>query len=361
MTPLTFTGLVLGENLTEPHVTIRRADEPEERIYPYLPDAALVNAVNLALLLSRPLLLMGEPGSGKSQLARALAYELYQGRPRVDGIALDYRDFYREWLIKSTSKALDGLYEYDAIARLGDAQTQQKSDSPERLAKRNYLRLGPMGDAFRRSQKPEGRVVLLIDEIDKADLDFANDLLNELDRSRFTMPETSETVAAGKDAKPIVIITSNGEKPLPDAFLRRCLFHQIAPFDQPRLREIVRRRFATELPENAILTDQATRLFVDIRAEIEKNKISTGKNVSTAEFLDWFSALHYYRNLGDHDPALTPEAARLRDEARRLDGSLSQIPFRQVLFKHQTTWLEFEKRTVPVPLPNVPGNALANA
>src|SRR6266700_732455 len=205
-------------------------DANGQLLYPYLPDDALVEAVNLAIYLKRPLLIKGEPGCGKTRLARAVAYEL--NLP------------YESWHIKSTSRARDGLYTYDTVGRLRDAQLAiagrmieediHRIDDPE-----YYVKWGPLGNAFYNEQ----RTVVLIAEIDKADIDFPNDLLLELDERRFVVEETGQKIQAKERAEPIVFITSNDEKDLPDAFLRRCLFHYIEFPRLERLVEIVKLHF----------------------------------------------------------------------------------------------------------------------
>ena len=188
-------------------------DSNGQLLYPYLPYEELIEAVNLAIYLERPLLLKGEPGCGKTRLAGAVAYEL--------GLPLE------AWYIKSTTQAKDGLYTYDAVTRLRDAQLAaagriiKDEDIPRISDPATYVQWGPIGRAFQNDQ----RTVVLIDEIDKADIDFPNDLLLELDQQKFIVNETQGEIVA--KAAPIVFITSNDEKDLPDAFLRRCLFHYV--------------------------------------------------------------------------------------------------------------------------------------
>ncbi len=216
-------------------------------------------AVNAAVTLERPLLVKGEPGTGKTELARQVATAL----------GLDII----EWHVKSTTKAQQGLYEYDAVSRLRDSQL-----GDERVHDvANYIRKGKLWQAF----DADKRVVLLIDEVDKADIEFPNDLLRELDRMEFHVYETGETIQAKQ--RPVVIITSNNEKELPDAFLRRCFFHYIQFPDQETLRKII----AVHHPDikNALLTTAMTQ-FYEIR-----DQAGLKKKPSTSEVLDWLKLL----------------------------------------------------------------------
>ncbi len=216
-------------------------------------------AVNAAITLERPLLVKGEPGTGKTVLALQVAKAL--SMPLI------------EWHIKSTTKAQQGLYEYDAVSRLRDGQL-----GDERVKDiRNYIKRGKLWEAFSMPERP----VLLIDEIDKADIEFPNDLLQELDRMEFFVYETGETIKAAN--RPVVIITSNNEKELPDAFLRRCFFHYIK-FPDP---ETMKRIVAVHFPGlKARLVSEALRLFYEIR-EVPGLK----KKPSTSELLDWLKLL----------------------------------------------------------------------
>jgi len=225
----------------------------------YLTNDALEAAVNAALALERPLLVRGEPGTGKTLLAEAVAEAL--------SIKLI------TWNVKSTTRAQDGLYVYDTVQRLYDSRF---GDGDIRDIRR-YIKLGPLGTAVR---APE-RVVLLIDEIDKADLEFPNDLLHELDRMRFSIVETGDEVVAAQ--RPVVIITSNNEKELPDAFLRRCVFHFIDFPDQDFMRRVV----GVHHPDlDQALTEQALQAFFDIRS-----MRGLRKRPSTSELIDWLAVL----------------------------------------------------------------------
>ena len=216
-------------------------------------------AVNAAITLERPLLVKGEPGTGKTMLALEVAQAI--GVPLI------------EWHIKSTTKAQQGLYEYDAVSRLRDSQL-----GDERVKEiRNYIRRGKLWDAF----EMESRPVLLIDEIDKADIEFPNDLLQELDCMEFFVYETGETIQARH--RPIVIITSNNEKELPDAFLRRCFFHYIKFPEPETMQEIVDVHFPGL---KSRLVSEALNVFYDIR-EVPGLK----KKPSTSELLDWIKLL----------------------------------------------------------------------
>jgi MoxR-like ATPase len=225
----------------------------------YLTSDALEAAVNCALALERPLLVKGEPGTGKTLLAESIASAL-------DAPLLT-------WHVKSTTRAQDGLYVYDTVARLYDSRF---GDGDVRDIRR-YIRFGPLGEAFRSNQ----RVVLLIDEVDKADLEFPNDLLHELDRMRFRVSETGDEVAAQQ--RPVVIITSNNEKELPDAFLRRCVFHFIDFPDLNLMRRIVDVHHPG-LPH--ALADQCLEVFFELR-----NMTRLRKRPSTSELVDWIAVL----------------------------------------------------------------------
>ena len=225
----------------------------------YVASEELMRAVNIAMVLQKPLLIKGEPGTGKTVLAEAIAKSL--GKELII------------WNIKSTTKAQDGLYVYDVVQRLYDSQFGGEGvDDIEK-----YVKLGKLGEAF----TADDQVILLIDEIDKADLEFPNDLLWELDRMEFHIPETGRTVTAKH--RPIVIITSNAEKELPDAFLRRCVFHYIEFPDRELMAEIVNVHFQ-DLDQH--LLDQVLEAFYRIRSlpQIKKKP-------STSEIIDWIQAL----------------------------------------------------------------------
>ena len=241
----------------------------------------LLSAVNIAVTLQNPLLIKGEPGTGKTMLAQAVSEAL--GKRLII------------WNVKSTTKAQDGLYVYDVVQRLYDSQFG--NEGVDNIAK--YIKLGKLGEAF----QSEEQVVLLIDEIDKADLEFPNDLLWELDQMEFYIPETKETIRAKQ--RPIVIITSNAEKELPDAFLRRCVFHYIEFPEQEQMEKIIRVHF-DHLEDDLVCQALAAFYWVRELRGIEKKP-------STSELVDWLRAMV----AGGIDPA------RIQ----------SEIPFAGVLLK----------------------------
>src|SRR5512144_2157094 len=225
----------------------------------YVATEDLKVALNASIELERPLLIKGEPGTGKTMLAIEVAKAL--GAPLI------------EWHIKSTTKAVQGLYEYDAVMRLRDSQL----GDPRATDIENYIKRGKMWDAFDSAQRP----VLLIDEIDKADIEFPNDLLQELDRMEFYVYELNRTIKARE--RPIVMITSNNEKELPDAFLRRCFFHYIRFPDEATMQAIIEAHYPAIKQR---LVNEALKIFYDMR-KVPGLK----KKPSTSELLDWLKLL----------------------------------------------------------------------
>ena len=225
----------------------------------YIADEEIMNVVDAAIALRRPLLVKGEPGTGKTLLAHAVAEALQM--PIVT------------WHVKSTTKAVDGLYQYDVVQRLNDS----RFGGGDVNNIRTYIRMGPIGQAFRSSE----RCVLLIDEIDKADIEFPNDLLRELDEMAFYIPELDETVEA--TCRPVIIITSNAEKELPDAFLRRCVFHYISFPKRDRMAQIVE---VHHPGLDQALLDAAFDRFFALR-----KVAGIRKRPSTSELIDWITVL----------------------------------------------------------------------
>ena len=281
-------------------------DKNSDPIYPYIPDRRLVEAVNVAIFLNRPLFIRGEPGSGKTRLAQAVAYDLELPIER--------------WHVKSTSQARDGLYSYDTVGRLRDAQLAVTADrsnkKPDRYSvdPNKYVRFGPLGRAFLNEQ----RTVLLIDEIDKADIDFPNDLLLELDERYFTVEETGKVHRARHS--PIIIITSNDERSMSDAFLRRCIFHFIPFPSQDSLEEILQARF----PQVRLgLCKKAVHRFIDLRKKMDNHLGGQKKRVSTSELIDWVEVLSH------------------QDEEKALGMLDDSLPFPGVLLKSWEDHLTF--------------------
>lgn len=281
-----------------------------EDIAPYFPSQELQDAIEYARILQRPLLLRGEPGCGKTRVAQALAFELYHDKGKDN-----YRNHYFEWFIKSTTKAKEGLYHFDHLQRLRDVQATQEKPLTD------YRRFGPLGKAFL-SSKADAPSVLLIDEIDKADIDFPNDLLLELDEKRFYIEETDEEIRA--EYPPIVIITSNDEKELPNAFLRRCVFHYIdfpGPDDLLRIAkarvQAQEKELQKALPD--ALVENIVQRFSDLYKTM-KSSPNTDKTPSTSELLDWLRVIHYYH---------------LTDKLPLTDGKLpdDRLPYPEVLLK----------------------------
>jgi MoxR-like ATPase len=263
----------------------------------YVATEDLTVAVNAAVTLERPLLVKGEPGTGKSVLAEEIARSL--NAPLIT------------WHIKSTTKAQQGLYEYDAVSRLRDSQLGDSRVSDIR----NYIKRGKLWDAF----AAEARPVLLIDEIDKADIEFPNDLLLELDRMEFFVYETGETIRATR--RPIVVITSNNEKELPDAFLRRCFFHYIKFPDAETMARIVEVHYPGIKHR---LVEEALKIFFDVR-EVPGLR----KKPSTSELLDWLKLL-LSEDIG-------PEKLRERDTRKLIP------PLHGALLKNEQDVSLFEK------------------
>jgi MoxR-like ATPase len=251
----------------------------------YLPDAGLVDAVNVALLLGQPLLVTGEPGTGKTQLAGAVAYQLGLDEPLL-------------FETKSTTTARDLFYTFDHVGRFRSAQSGGVVDV------RNFLSFNALGEAILRAQDPDTvrhivsnnfplcpprRSVVLIDEIDKAPRDFPNDILNEIDRLFFRIPELYGEVVEVRDERyrPILILTSNSEKSLPDAFLRRCIFFSIPFPDESRLQQIILKRLGERITADAALMRDSIAFLLALRSE----NVGLRKKPGTAEMLNWMAAM----------------------------------------------------------------------
>jgi MoxR-like ATPase len=286
---------VLKDNPVNGGVFEGKGDPPKKSVQkePYSADEALKEAVDLAIALGRPLLLQGEPGCGKTSLAYAVAYAL--GLP----LEINY--------IKSTSRAQDLLYNYDAVNRLYDAQVNE----PKSKDVKNYIRLAPLGRAIARAQSGR-RSVVLIDEIDKADLDFPNDLLWELDRLEFQVneaPDMKYAVGDRPELRPIVFVTHNEEKALPTAFLRRCIFHYI---EFPNTVEQLQQILGVQQIQNIELRAKAIEVILELR------KLDLSKKPGLSELLDWVGYLEAVKTPVDELDRLPNIGALLKRESDRV-------------------------------------------
>lgn len=299
----------------------------QQKIYPYDAGDELIEVVNLAIELGMPLLLEGEPGCGKSRLAHALVYE-FNYRQESNPIK------YYEWIVQSTSKAEDSLYQYDYIGRLQAAQIsgilsqkeieESSSEQKNPATSKDWVDLQALGKAFKQSQDKQEQSVVLIDEIDKADRDFPNDLLLAIESRRFFIKETGDLIQANDQAFPLIIITSNQEKNLPNAFLRRCIYHYIELPNQERLRKILTERF-TDAEQEVII--KAVDRFQEVRTSQDETKSEGEKKVSTSELIAWFKSLLKYK----------PEEiiAKLKED---------KLPHASVLLKSRTDLQDYGTR-----------------
>lgn len=286
----------------------------------YNPAPQLVEAVNIAILLGQPLLLMGEPGCGKTRLAEAVAAELHGEK---------FRDHYFRWDIKSTSRAREGIYQYDALARMYDANAGNANASRVEP----YISYGMFARAFTQPQNGNIPNILLIDEIDKADIDFPNDLLLEIEKGEFFIPELNKRVE--RKSNVIIFVTSNRERELPPAFLRRCIYHYI---NFPRYEDLVvimQAKFS--LGAGNRLVGKAVDMFLDIREKIEGQFAESEKKPSTSELLEWFRVIHHYADDDERNKAPASIKILLNTLDKYEKGTIDsiKIPFEQVLLK---TW-----------------------
>lgn len=291
-------------------------NDKRDKVSNYIISKELADAVNAAIITGRPLLLKGEPGCGKTKLGKAVAAYFFG-----DELA----KYYFEWHVKSRSNAREGAYHFDHVSRLRDATITDKDGEDNIKAKdpTNYIRLGAMGMAFK-CETPEGKFpILLIDEIDKGDIDFPNDLLLELDEMRFAINELEQKdkyISADESNRPLVIITSNNERELPPAFLRRCLYYKIPPFKSDLLGIIAgfkAKEFYEDLykgeADKKNLTEEEVKVVVSKFIEVKKSAAAT-KPPSTSELLDWLKVILYQVNA----QGKTVEDVIKDDQLRRL-------------------------------------------
>jgi MoxR-like ATPase len=302
-----------------------RPDEAARKrgVLPYLPDPNLVKAVELAMRLGRPLLLQGDPGSGKTQLAFHLAYEL----GRLNKLPPEQDWPLEIWPVQSISRARDGMYVYDAIGRLSNAQLAYLKQEEAKEVK-EFIKFGALGSAIREKDEAgniqDKRFVVLIDEIDKADIDFPNDLLWVLDKPEFQITEFGSGedawLRADKERRPIIIITSNREKELPGPFLRRCFYYFIKFPGEAELKNIL----AAHVPG---LSDKLQEVIVERFVQIKtnmKDRMGTGKVISTSELIDWATALKIFNS-----------EEEIHKKLEAMKGDLTLTPHQNALFKTQ--------------------------
>lgn len=287
----------------------------------YLPSDDLTDAVNLAMQLGRPLLIMGEPGCGKTRLAEAVAYELH---------GANMEKHYFRWDIKSTTKAKDGIYQYDALGRLYDVNIK---DEKAKDIEKYYINYGALAKAFSEAQNSNGAPnILLIDEIDKADIDFPNDLLLELENKKYIIKELDDKEVKAK-SDVLIFVTSNQEKELPPAFLRRCLYHFIEFPDKEKLELIVSKHINN-------MNDADVKKALDTFEEIRDTLDDTDKKPSTSELIDWFQMLDFYTEKKKNAKHLTDTEKRLIAQLDKMDAK--NFPFKQILLKTRIAKEKFE-------------------
>lgn len=323
-TILTYTGTALS--------TKAKADAYQLKIYK--PADEVIQAVNLAGLLKMPLLLMGEPGCGKTRLAEAVAVELHNEK---------WKEHYFRWDIKSSSKAKDGICLYDALGRLYDANA--KNEKARHITA--YLQMGEMLKAYTQETNGDLPNILLIDEIDKADIDFPNDLLFEIEKGEFMIPELNKKITG--HGKVLVFITSNRERELPDAFLRRCLYQYIPFPKRGKLIEIIEE---SNQSKSDPFIEKVVDLFLKIREQVENQFAENEKKPATSELLNWMQTIDVYQSLKDKkeeecndiEKGIKAQLAIIEQYDEKITlADLDKIPFRQVLLKTYESNKLFEK------------------